>query len=76
MTITVLYSCRWCGLKKVSVVVPSRGPEEIDPWMRQTVSLVAKDHSFRSPNCAAPEISELMIPMPNKAARIGDLPLN
>jgi hypothetical protein len=76
VTITVLYSCRWCGLTKVSADVPSRLEEHVEVWMRQTAEYVMRDHIKRSPNCAAPVISELMIPMPSHDARVGDLPLN
>lgn len=63
MNITVMYSCKPCGLKKIHLAVPARADEDVRAWMEATVLLVKGDHDRRSPHCHPKELSELYIPM-------------
>ena len=64
LTITCKYSCKECGLEKISVDVPARQhTEEVTAWMEQTIRHVALDHHRRSPRCFPKELTNLIIPM-------------
>ena len=66
-TITCMYSCALCGLKKIPVQIPTRvsaTDQDVVTWLRDvaTPALVA-DHEARSPGCHPKELSEFYIPM-------------
>ena len=63
MDITVLYSCALCGLDRAPCSVPVRRDEDVRLWMDATIRLVAANHAYRSPDCTAQQLSDLMIPM-------------
>ena len=65
LTVNVLYSCRQCGLRKVSVSVPARSSdaEDVVVWVEATGRLLGQDHMRRSPHCHITELSDVMIPI-------------
>lgn len=63
LLIVCKYTCKPCGLKRISVEVPARLTEPVEEWMDATVRLISADHKLRSPLCRASKMSELMIPM-------------
>lgn len=75
MTIEVLYSCHPCGLLDVRVPVRERGAnEDIADWMHHLSHVLGHDHASRSPKCRPKTLSNVKIPMPDGATRIGGLP--
>jgi len=74
-TLTVLYSCDVCGLRRVALIADERAVgEDIIAWMDRTVAEVQRDHLTRTPGCPASKLSELMIPTPAGTTRIGEVP--
>jgi hypothetical protein len=65
MLISVLYSCRACGLKDRSVIVPERDPaEDVVHYVQSVVGeCVGADHANISPRCTATHLTELKIPV-------------
>ena len=63
-TITVLYSCDPCGVRRREVAVRERGPaEDVKAWTDATVRAIARHHREQCPFCQADTLSELMIPL-------------
>jgi len=62
MMIRVRYSCKGCGLEKVSVEVPARVDEDIITWIEQTGLYVAHSHRQQSPHCPS-NVCDLMVPL-------------
>lgn len=76
MSITVLYTCRSCGIFMRQVLVLARTDEDVVYWTREVLGrAVGGDHAHYSPFCKAPTMSEVMIPMTG-VDRIGGLPIN
>jgi hypothetical protein len=73
MTLSVMYSCEKCGLKRVSVPVRTReADEDVVHWVEVAVgSAIGDDHQSRSPHCRVSTMSEVMIPVTG-ADRVGD----
>jgi len=72
--ITVLFSCRACGLKDASVQVPARETPDDDVihWMKEVVPYCIQDeHRRRSPHCTHNSASDVKIPMPPEAEFLG-----
>lgn len=63
MTITVLYSCDLCGLKRIPLEVKARDEEDVVTWMDNVVMLLGLDHRRRSPHCHPKSLTNVMIPM-------------
>lgn len=64
--ITILFSCKSCGLTDCDVRVESRekATAAVD-WMREVVAAaIAGNHVLMSPLCTAKEMSDLKIPIP------------
>lgn len=62
-TITVLYSCEPCGVKRRELAVQERdSAEDVAAWLKATAGAVARHHRERFPFCQADALSELMIP--------------
>lgn len=64
--ITVLYSCKQCGLKDRAVQVPAREHQDVDVvrWMREVVgSVLSDDHRRASPHCRPDSLSDIKIPL-------------
>lgn len=61
--ITVLFSCKACGLTKHALQVPARETPESDvcAWMRKTTYHVRDEHERVSPQCRN-NVVDLMIP--------------
>lgn len=59
------YSCRGCGLERVSVEVPMRTLRQpAHVWMTGTLSpALTRDHARRSPLCLSREVSEVVVPV-------------
>jgi hypothetical protein len=72
--ITILYSCRECGLKNVAVKVPVRGRNvDISLWFEQIMARdLGHDHSLRSPSCPNRVLAEVKIPSPESSKFIGE----
>lgn len=66
VTIECFYSCHKCGLKKVSINVPARDPQDEDVvrFVEQTAAIMSADHAKRSPDCHPQVLNDVMIPMP------------
>lgn len=64
-TVTVLYSCKLCGIERAPCAVPERLlSEDIGDWMKQTLGpALSRDHDQRSPGCKPDQLREVMIPM-------------
>lgn len=76
-TIVCKFSCALCGVHQHNVAVPARVDDtDVKVWMDATVLLVAKEHKRLSPTCQARELTNLMIPMPKGADRIGGVARN
>lgn len=71
MTITIRYSCFACEVRKKPLEVPARANESADQWMTQTIQLIAADHWREHPGCQQDSLSELMIPAPPGATKLG-----
>lgn len=70
--ISVQYSCSLCGIKNKAVDVPERTTEEIDVWFEDVLIVhLCADHRKHSPDCNPENLSEVMIPMPENADKIG-----
>lgn len=67
LTITVFYSCRDCGLRKVGCDVPARAEESVVDWMRETGRRLSTDHSRRSPERHPVALVDILIPMTGTA---------
>ena len=76
LTVRCMYSCRLCGLTKIAVDVPARGPNEsVVHWVGETAArMLGEDHSSKSPTCRITKLDEVWIPI-DGAARIGDPPI-
>ena len=74
-TISVLYSCHQCGLKKIAVAVPARTDEDVVVWVETIMGRrLAGDHAQRSPHCHPDTLDEVMIPMTG-TDRVGGAPV-
>lgn len=62
--ITVMFSCKGCGLEKHKLQVPARDRTDVDvtAWVNQTMSHVADEHRRLSPNCKETKC-DLYLPM-------------
>lgn len=74
-TIKIYYSCHLCSAQNVILSVPARmsPQEDLRTWMDETVLLIARNHSDRSPACKAETIGSISIPT-GDAEWIGGLP--
>ncbi len=62
-TITVLYTCKLCGIVKRPVRVKARTDEDVRFWMERICMIaVGADHANESPSCMA-QTCDVMIPM-------------
>ncbi len=64
MLITVMYSCKACGLKDRKVIVPERGEnQDVVDYMNGTVTeCIMDDHARKSPGCNPESLQDLMVP--------------
>lgn len=63
-TITVLYSCHFCGLTDIPVQVAARLPgDDLMAWMDQMGRVLSTDHFQRKPDCRPTKLSQVKIPM-------------
>jgi hypothetical protein len=70
--IDILYSCEGCGLRRISVKVPARGPEDAVHWLQQiAMPVLIADHKRRSALCPMTELADVMIPI-RGVGRIGE----
>lgn len=75
VTIGVLYSCRTCGLKDVTVQVRAREDnEEVVAWMEACGKVLGADHFLRNPHCRTESLSDIKIPITG-ADRVGGAPV-
>jgi hypothetical protein len=69
--ITVLYTCKVCGIEKQPLAVPERAVAvDIRLWMDQTIRRVGQDHALRQPPCEAKAV-DLMIPVNDETPMLG-----
>lgn len=64
--ITVLYSCKKCGIVDRPVQVPAREHQDIDVvhWMQNIVARsVSIDHQQVSPSCIPDTLSDIKVPI-------------
>jgi hypothetical protein len=68
-TITVLYSCKGCGVKDRPVALEGReSDEDVVEWMKKVQSVVGAEHGAL--HCPSPTF-DLKVPMPADADWIG-----
>jgi hypothetical protein len=71
--ITVMFSCKGCGLDKRKVEVTARESAEVDVvnWLEEVVQpRVAEEHKRLSPHCPNPNC-DLLLPTPEGAEFLG-----
>lgn len=67
-TITVLYTCKPCGLNDVPVQVRARLKEGVVEWLEEVLAHeVARDHFRRSPHCLVGKMDCVKIPMAGRS---------
>jgi hypothetical protein len=72
--IEIVYSCKGCGLHRISVKVPARGTEDAAHWLQQiAMPVLIADHKRHSALCPMKELPDVMIPIKG-VGRIGDPP--
>lgn len=72
-TVTIMYDCPGCHIRRQSVIVEARGLEEdVLEFVKRAGEAAGLDHTMRSPHCPSPHCA-LMLPA--TGARIGDPPL-
>lgn len=76
LTITVLYSCRACGLVDRPVRVKARETEDVVVWFEKVMGpALANDHRERSPGCSSMTASDVKVPI-GGADRVGGASVN
>lgn len=72
----VRYSCIPCGLIDIEVPVMERNADDdIKFWFEKILTpALGVDHLVRSPGCKPKTLSNVKIPLPDGANRVGGLP--
>lgn len=68
--ITIMFSCKGCGLEKHKLQIPAREDEDLLVWMEKVKGWVADEHHKVSQNCRT-ERCDLYLPMPPEAEFVG-----
>ena len=70
--LTILYSCKSCGIKDRAVQVPARETEDVKVWVELVVGFaIWNDHNECSPGCVITKVSEVKIPIPEGTEFVG-----
>lgn len=69
---TIMYSCKSCGIYREEITVKDRGSENVVEWMEKEVVLtISNDHYLRSPSCSSTKMDEVLIPYPDGSSEVG-----
>lgn len=72
VSVELRYSCRDCGLHRVSCTVPARtADQDVVEWVEASMRLAAADHHRRNPGCRPREFAEVLLPMDQRTGRVG-----
>ena len=73
--ITVMFTCKVCGVEKVKVSVPARESpgKDLMEWMDETMLECMAMHLAHSPLCSTKHL-DLMIPLAGDAEWVGQQP--
>ena len=70
--LTILYSCKSCGIVDRPVQVPARETEDVKLWVELVVTFaIWNDHNAASPGCDMHTMSDVKIPIPEGSEFIG-----